>query len=210
MERLANLLKTIAYLRSPEGCPWDRAQTHISLQPHLMEECAEVLQAIDLGNPDDIAEELGDVLLQVLLHAQIASESHAFDFLTIAERLNEKLIRRHPHVFGDQSADSPEHALERWHAIKKEEKKQKGHDPEAESPLPPQLSALSYAMAYIHQQKKVGQRIPLVPIVSEDIQTPEDFSKALFELVQFADLKKWDPEGLLRRFVLDKMHLMKE
>lgn len=201
MKSILDLLKTIAHLRSPEGCPWDRAQTHISLQPHLMEECAEVLQAIDDGNPEAIAEELGDVLLQILLHAQIASEKGEFDFLKIAERLNEKLIRRHPHVFGNQSADSPENALERWRSIKKEEKKAKGEHPDALSPIPPQLSALSYAMAYIHQHKAKGQRLSFNHTDCSEINSPEDFAKALFELVQLADVKKWDPEGLLRRWV---------
>src|SRR5208337_2210820 len=99
-----DLLKVMARLRSPTGCPWDREQDHKTLRWHAVEEVYELMDAIDASDDHEMAEELGDVLLQVVFHAQLASERGAFDFEEVARRITEKLIRRHPHVFGDADA----------------------------------------------------------------------------------------------------------
>ena len=112
-------------LRSQEGCPWDREQTHKSLRASLIEECYEAVEAIDMEDPYALADELGDVLLQVVLHAQIASEHGEFDVLDICDNVAKKMIRRHPHVFGDARVSGTSDVLKNWEAIKKEEKQQK-------------------------------------------------------------------------------------
>lgn len=123
---LQNLVNLMARLRAPDGCPWDRRQTHESLKSHLLEETYEVLEAIDRGAPGALKEELGDLLLQILFHAQIASERSDFTFKEIAEHLARKLVRRHPHVFGDQndrdSVKTAEQVGQRWEAIKNQER----------------------------------------------------------------------------------------
>lgn len=120
------LLKIIAELRSDHGCPWDRAQTHESMIKCLREECEEAIEAIENRDDENLCEELGDILLQVLLHAQIASEEDRFDMSDIVDGLARKMIRRHPHVFGNApQAASPEEGLARWEAIKKQEKEAK-------------------------------------------------------------------------------------
>lgn len=119
----SNLVDIIEKLRSTEGCPWDRKQTHESLKPYLLEEAYELLEAIDNGDPNAILDELGDVLLQVLLHAQIAKEANAFTIDDVMENLSEKMIRRHPHVFAQEHAATPKEVAVHWENIKKKEKK---------------------------------------------------------------------------------------
>lgn len=109
-------------LRAPGGCPWDAEQTHATLVKHLVEEAYEVAEAVEKGDRDELVDELGDVLLQPVFHAEIGSESGAFDFDDIASAICEKLIRRHPHVFGDSVAETPEEVLGQWGEIKEEEK----------------------------------------------------------------------------------------
>jgi tetrapyrrole methylase family protein/MazG family protein len=139
---LKRLERLMARLRAPGGCPWDRRQTHKSLKPYLLEETHEVLEAIDSGNMASLREELGDVLLQVVFHAQLARERGAFDFEDVAETLNRKLIRRHPHVFGKAGKSTIRELNARWEQLKKEEK------PHRKSPLdglPKSLPALQRA-----------------------------------------------------------------
>jgi len=112
----------MARLRGPGGCPWDREQTHKSLKPYLIEEAYETLEAIDSGDDAHFRSELGDLLLQVVFHAQLAAEDGRFNINQVAEAICEKLIRRHPHVFGDTKADSSAEVLQNWEKIKKEEK----------------------------------------------------------------------------------------
>lgn len=119
---LTRLRYIVHRLRAPGGCPWDREQTHESLIPHVLEEAYEVVDAIKSGDPALICEELGDLLLQPVLHAEIASETGAFDIDKMAHGLSEKLIRRHPHVFGEASAANSDAVLTQWDAIKRQEK----------------------------------------------------------------------------------------
>jgi tetrapyrrole methylase family protein/MazG family protein len=125
MTQFERLVEIMRRLRAPDGCPWDREQTHETLKPYLIEEAYEVLDAIDGGNDANLAAELGDVLLQVVFHAQMASEEGRFGVEDVSRAIVEKLERRHPHVFGDVRADTPEAVVENWEAIKEAEKQEK-------------------------------------------------------------------------------------
>ncbi|MBD2107008.1 nucleoside triphosphate pyrophosphohydrolase [Nodosilinea sp. FACHB-13] len=146
---LERLIDVIAQLRHPEtGCPWDLAQTPTSLIPYVIEEAYEVVDAIQVGDKDAIAEELGDLLLQVVLQAQVASDNGDFDLGTVATGIADKLVRRHPHIFGDATGETPEEVSQNWDRIKAEEKGIP-HDPHKLSPkltkysrtLPPLMAA---------------------------------------------------------------------
>lgn len=121
-KNLEELIEVVAKLRAPDGCPWDREQTHNSLRPNMLEEAYEAVDAIDENNMPHLREELGDVLLQVLLHAQIASEHGDFDIEAVAKELKDKLIHRHPHVFGNASVKNSDEVLKNWDKLKAEEK----------------------------------------------------------------------------------------
>ena len=122
IKELKELIEVIAKLRAPDGCPWDREQTHMTLRPNMLEEAYEAVDAIDSGDMNNLREELGDVLLQVVLHAQIASEENAFDIEDVARVLKEKLIHRHPHVFGSEKVSSADDVIVNWEKLKQEEK----------------------------------------------------------------------------------------
>ena len=122
MKIFDEFIDTIAALRAPGGCPWDMEQTHESLKVCLMDEAEEVLQAIDAKDDENLCEELGDVLLQVVMHAQIAAEEGRFTIEDVIRGVNDKMIRRHPHVFGDVKVDSVEDQLKLWEQIKAQEK----------------------------------------------------------------------------------------
>jgi tetrapyrrole methylase family protein/MazG family protein len=138
---LLDLVRVMARLRGPGGCPWDLEQDHRSLARHLLEETHEVLGAIDAGDRDQLREELGDVLLQVVFHAQMAADDGAWDVDDVAEGIVRKLIRRHPHVFGDVEVSGPDEVLVNWERIKAEEK---GRKP-LEDDIPETLPALARA-----------------------------------------------------------------
>ncbi len=120
------LLNIVAELRGEHGCPWDKAQTHESLIKCLQEESGEVIEAIQKKDDENLCEELGDVLLQVLMHSQIAAEGQRFTIEDVVDMLAKKLVRRHPHVFGDQKALTPEEGLASWEAVKRMEKEARG------------------------------------------------------------------------------------
>src|SRR5574344_371652 len=122
---LEKLIEIIEVLRSPQGCKWDREQTHLSLRRNMLEEAYEAVEAIDENSPVHLQEELGDVLLQVVLHSQIAKDNSEFTIEDVAKELNEKLIHRHPHVFGDIKVSSTQDILDNWDKLKKEEKPQR-------------------------------------------------------------------------------------
>jgi XTP/dITP diphosphohydrolase len=135
MERLLAVMKR---LRAPDGCPWDRAQTHASLRPYLLEEAYEAVEAIGRADPEEMAEELGDVLLQVAFHSVIAEEEGKFTYQDVERKVVEKLIHRHPHVFGDAVAETPEEVKARWDELKRKEGKET--DP-CQAPLPALMKA---------------------------------------------------------------------
>lgn len=140
--RLLDLVKVMARLRAPGGCPWDREQTHATLARHLLEETHELLDAIDRGESEAIRDELGDLLLQVVFHAQISSDADGWDVDDVARRLLEKLIHRHPHVFGDVHVSGADEVLVNWERLKAQEA---GARPEVEDDIPATLPALARA-----------------------------------------------------------------
>ncbi|AIQ61795.1 hypothetical protein PSTEL_00245 [Paenibacillus stellifer] len=155
----ARLHEIVGILRSPGGCPWDREQTHDSLRKNLIEETYEVLETIDEDDPEHMKEELGDLMLQIMLHSQMEEELGAFDVFDVIEALNGKLIFRHPHVFGDKDAADAEAALQNWEGMKAEEKRRKGIEPGELSALdgvPRDLPALMKAYKLQKKASKVG------------------------------------------------------
>lgn len=140
-DRLLDLVRVVARLRAPDGCPWDQAQTHRSFRRHLLDETYELLDAIEDGDPARLRDELGDVLLQAVFHAQMASDEGAFDIDDVAERTVEKLIRRHPHVFAEVEADTPEQVYANWERIKATEGEAKAIDAEMPGSLPSLIAA---------------------------------------------------------------------
>ncbi|MDY6911638.1 MAG: nucleoside triphosphate pyrophosphohydrolase [Chloroflexota bacterium] len=149
----AAFCEIIAKLRSPEGCPWDRKQTHDSLKPYLMEEAYETLQTIEEGNPEQLCDELGDLLLQVGLHAQIAEEAGEFEMADVLRNINEKLIRRHPHVFGNVKVSGPEEVSLNWEEIKLAE----GKKPKSLlDGMPNDSPALAYSQIIQQRASRVG------------------------------------------------------
>ena len=155
-------LDIIKMLRSENGCPWDKVQTHESLKPCMMEEAAELLASIRIysqtGNPENMIEGLGDVLLQVVMHAEIASEEGLFTMEDVVNEVSRKMVRRHPHVFGTGSADTPDEVLVNWEEIKREEKKDKDW---VESPLkeiPRELPALTRATKVLKKIDKYYEK----------------------------------------------------
>src|SRR6201995_673027 len=151
------LLKVMAKLRSPTGCPWDLEQDHKTLRWHAVEEVYELMDAIDAGDDSEMAEELGDLLLQVVFHAQLASERGTFDFESVTRRIVDKLIRRHPHVFGDSKVKTVDAVWAQWEQIKKAEKKGTKHErPSALDGIPKHLPALLRAEKLLKKGRKAG------------------------------------------------------
>jgi len=153
------LHEIVRILRSPEGCPWDREQTHRSIRNHFIEETYEALEALDNDDPAGMQEEFGDVILQIMLHSQMEEEAGSFSVYDVLQTLNEKLLFRHPHVFGDAAAGDAKEALGNWEQMKAEEKRRKGVDPDRQSlldGLPKDLPALMRAYKLQKRASKVG------------------------------------------------------
>lgn len=178
-ENLDKLIETVRTLRSPEGCEWDRAQTHKTLRPNMLEEAYEAVDAIDSGDILNLREELGDVLLQVLLHAQIADDEGDFNLDDVAKELNEKLIHRHPHVFGDVKVTSTDDIVNNWDLLKKEEKKDRKS---AMDGISKAQSALMSAQKISKRAVKTGFEWPNEDSLYECIQSEfEEFKQACQE-----------------------------
>ncbi len=203
---IAALLKTVAALRDPEtGCPWDIEQDHQSITDCLIDECCELLQTIDRGDMEHMEEELGDVLLQVVMHAQIAKENGYFDFDSVCHEINEKLVRRHPHVFGDGKIKDSEALLEQWEAIKLAEKKRGPVEQGRFKDLPRQLPALMFAQdvykQIVKKEMETGDLLDRESIAREVKEMePEAIGARLFEIAAACREHKLDPETLLRRY----------
>lgn len=221
-EAFARLSGIIARLRAPDGCPWDREQTHATLRTHLLEEACETMDAIDSGDDAHLCEELGDLLMQPVLHAQIAAEEQRFDISDVLEGISDKLVRRHPHVFGEvQVADSGE-VLVNWDAIKKQEKAARGKsEGSILSGVPGTLPALSQALEISKKAAKSGFEWPdmagVLAKLREEIaeleaeladeslskdaareRIAEELGDLLFTAVNVARWRKIDPELALR------------
>ena len=205
MSAIDELRRTIARLRGPGGCPWDQEQTHQSLARCLIDECSELLDTIDRLDLPHMREELGDVLIQVIFHAQLAEEAGHFDLEEVAREVNEKLVRRHPHVFGDGKLETSEQVLVQWEKIKAGEKRPQGAPRQSLfKELPPRLPALMYAEAVWKQIRKKGlvhesgvdqERIARLAAELDAAA----LGRMLFEIAAAAQARDLDPEGLLRR-----------
>lgn len=200
----------IAHLRAPEGCPWDRKQTHKSLRPYLLEETYEVLDALDSGDADDLREELGDLLLQIVLHSQIAVGAGEFRMADVLATINEKIVRRHPHVWGDVSAEDDEAVKVNWDRLKQAEKqatRTSRLDGVAAS-----LPALSQAFSYQDRAArvkfdwdtidpviaKVHEEIAELAAAQDDEAREQEVGDLLFAAVNWARWLGVDPEAALR------------
>jgi len=150
------MVDIVARLRAPGGCPWDQEQTHGSLKRNLLEECYEVLEAIDRGEPKLLAEELGDLLVQVAFHADIARESGEFDLADVLTAINRKLVRRHPHVFGDVTVSDAREVERNWERLKEQERNQQGIKRSPVDSIPKDLPALTYAQLMQDRVGRVG------------------------------------------------------
>jgi tetrapyrrole methylase family protein/MazG family protein len=153
---IQGLRAVIRRLRAPDGCPWDREQTHESIRRYVLEEAYEVAEAIDDGDPVELKEELGDLLLQVVLHAQIADDEGTFDLDDVVQRLNEKLIGRHPHVFGDVRADTSADVVRNWEALKRAEKGESTVAKSALDGVPRTMPALRAAQEVLQRAQEAG------------------------------------------------------
>jgi uncharacterized protein YabN with tetrapyrrole methylase and pyrophosphatase domain len=184
-------------LRSPDGCPWDREQTHASLRPLLLEEVYEAMDAIDSGDPAALREELGDLLFHVVIHAQLASEAGAFDLAAVARAAGEKLVRRHPHVFGGAELDGD--LLGQWERIKREERADKG-TPEQSilDGVPSTLPALYAAERMLDRAARVGI-LPARIDLPLDVDDADQLGELLFDLAALAREQGLEPEDALRR-----------
>lgn len=209
MAAIDELIATVARLRAPSGCPWDREQTHRSLCAGIIEETAEFLETVDLGEKAHMCEELGDLLLQVVMHAQIAAESGDFTFDDVARGVNEKMIRRHPHVFGDLSLKDSAAVLKKWDEIKAREKNNSTR-PQSDSPFknaPAALPALFVARDVWNAVKKknldAGTTADCAKIDAlAATLTEESAGTALFEIAAACRQAGIDPESALRRKTL--------
>lgn len=207
--------ETIAHLRAPEGCPWDQKQTHLSLRKYLLEETYEVLAALDAEDSDALCEEMGDLLLQIVLHSQIAIDDGEFRMADIIESINTKMIKRHPHVWGDVKLDDAEGVLTNWEMLKQKEKAANGTPEKSKSLLasvPLALPALSLAEKYSSRAARVGFDWPdiasVLAKVQEEMQevhaakTPEELMEemgdVLFSIVNWARKLDIDAETALR------------
>ena len=187
-----DLLEIMKILRSPDGCPWDREQTHRSIRRDLLEEAYEVADAIDRGNPESLCEELGDLLLQVVFHAQIAAENGEFDFSDAVDGVCRKMILRHPHVFGDVSADSTDEVLKNWDAIKRLEM-------DIKSPAE-ELDAVAHTLPALMRAAKLSSKCTKLGVVSGAKTCSLGADKIADELFSLAARAKelgLDPEKLL-------------
>ena len=191
-----DLLAVMARLRSPTGCPWDREQDHQTLRFHAVEEVYELLDAIEAGDDHEMAEELGDLLLQVVFHCQLAGERGAFDFEQVARTITEKLIRRHPHVFGDVKVKNVDQVWANWEQIKRAEKQGTKHErPSALDGIPKHLPALLRAEKLVKKARKA--RLLAESKTARKISKTE-LAQQLFGLAEAAQARGWSAEELLR------------
>ncbi len=224
-----NLVAIQARLRAPGGCPWDREQTHATLRTYLIEEAYEVLDALEQGDPRELAEELGDLLLQVLFHADIAREAGSFDISEVVAAIRDKMVRRHPHVFGDVQADTPGEVLKNWAKLKAQEKQSAAAGKRMETPplpsaldgVPKLLPALLEAYQLTRKAAQIGfdwdHVEGILEKMSEEVAelrsalqsakesknpaccTEEEAGDILFVAVNLARFLKLDPEAILKK-----------
>ncbi len=187
--------KIIEKLRAPDGCPWDREQTHLTLRKHLLEEAYEAYDAIEENDPMKLADELGDVLLQIVMHAQVGKEAGSFDIDDVTDIVSRKMIERHPHVFGEVSVQNSEEVLKNWEDIKKKSRGQKTTY-EAMEGVSRSLPALYRAGKIIDKAHKGG----FMEKEATSSYTPEEIGEKLFEITVFARQSGVDAEEALSSY----------
>ncbi len=197
MKEFTDLIETVDKLLSDRGCAWSCKQNLKSLQPYLLEEAHEVVDAIDYDQDEQIVEELGDMLYTILFCVKIAEKNKRFDLTAVLLSINEKLIRRHPHVFASLEISSIEEIAENWQKIKKEEKPLKG----ALKGISQKLSTLSWAQKILHRLKTNG--FPEFESELLPLETEEQIADSLIDILMTADSKGIDVEGALRRKLID-------
>ena len=210
LSQFTTLVAIIAKLRAPDGCPWDRKQTHASLRENLLEECYEVLEALDEGDSGKLRDELGDLLMQVVLHTQIATEAGEFELGDVISNINAKLIHRHPHIFGSQKVKDAEEVAHNWEVLKQEEREA---DTSILDSVPKQMPALGYSQEIQRRVAQVGfdwEDIDgVIDKLAEEVsefkradsqkQRALEFGDLLFTLVNIARRLGVDLEAALRQ-----------
>lgn len=192
---IEELLQVMARLRAPDGCPWDREQDHLTLRWHAVEEAYELMDAIEAGDDHELEEELGDLLLQVVFHCQLGRERGAFDFDKVARHLVDKLLRRHPHVFGDLKVKDVDQVWVNWEKIKKAEKHGTRHErPSALDGIPKHLPALLRAEKLIKKARRAKLDNAAAP---GGKRSRAQVGRELFELARYAQARGWSAEDLL-------------
>jgi len=190
------VLAVMARLRAPDGCPWDREQDHRTLRRHAVEEVYELIDAIEAGDDHEMVEELGDLLMQIVFHCQMAKERGAFDFETVCRTLADKLIHRHPHVFGPKPLKTAAAVLAQWDQLKHAEKQGTRHErPSALDGIPKHLPALLRAEKLVKQARK-AKLIPEKRTARQRL-TRSAAARQLFEIVRDAQARGWSAEELL-------------
>src|ERR1700730_4979900 len=209
---IAAIFEVVHRLRAPGGCPWDREQTHESLRPYLLEETYELLEAIDTGDDSKMMEELGDLLLQVAMHAEIAAEEKRFDAVKVSEAVAAKMVRRHPHVFGDTSVANADEVLSNWEHQKAHEARQEGKEESVVDRVPRTMPALAWALGLQKRAARVGFDFTSPKEAAESVAeeahelatapdrqaTFDEMGDLLFAMVALARRLKVNPEDALR------------
>jgi len=204
------LTAIIARLRGPGGCPWDRQQTHVSLRANLLSECYEALEALDAGDAAKLREELGDLLLQIVLHAQIAADTGEFAIGDVIRGITEKLIRRHPHIFGSARAADADAVMHNWETLKREER---GGDASMLASVPRDMPALAYAYEVQRRVARVGfdwadtegvidklvEEVKELRAARDTSERAGEYGDLLFTLANVMRRDGIDPEAALRR-----------
>ena len=203
---IADLIKVMAKLRSPTGCPWDREQSHLTLRRHAIEEVYELIDAIEARDDHEMTEELGDLLLQVVFHCQLAHERGAFDFEKVARHLVDKLVRRHPHVFGATKVKNVDEVWANWEKIKKAEKHGTKHARHsALDGIPKHLPALLRVEKLVKKARKAKLLDSSVGLRCRK----SELAQELFELASFAQARGWCAEELLAGEIRKQEHQLR-
>jgi tetrapyrrole methylase family protein / MazG family protein len=209
---IAAIFDVVATLRAPGGCPWDREQTHESLRPYLLEETYELLEAIDSGDDRKMLEELGDVLLQVAMHAEIAAEQGRFDATLVSQTVAEKMVKRHPHVFGTTEVADADEVLRNWEHQKQHEARSAGREESVVDRVPATLPALAWALGLQKRAARVGFDFGTPLATAESVAEEahelaattdgdrrfDEMGDLLFAVVALARSLKVNPEDALR------------
>ncbi len=209
---IAAIFEVVHTLRAPGGCPWDREQTHESLRQYLLEETYELLEAIDKGDDAKMMEELGDLLLQVAMHAEIAAQDGRFDATQVSEAVAAKMVKRHPHVFGDRTVASADEVLRNWEHQKIHEAREAGNEESVVDRVPSTLPALAWALGLQKRAARVGFDFASTSAAAESVgeearelaevkdhdRAFEEMGDLLFSIVSLARSMKVNPEDALR------------